>query len=74
MLVVEVTLTANSRQEAAEGEPVKDAMWRISWRSTKSNPVKPVYGLFIANRIDSNTAETFRIGIWYTNTDEKKCG
>jgi hypothetical protein len=32
---------------------------------------KPVYGLFVANRIDSNTAETFRIGIWYTNADEK---
>jgi len=32
---------------------------------------KPVYGLFIANRIDSNTAETFRICVWFTRTDEK---
>ena len=32
---------------------------------------KPVYGLFIANRIDSNTAETFRIGVWFTRTDDK---
>ena len=32
---------------------------------------KPVYGLFIANRIDSNTAETFRIGVWYNRDDER---
>jgi hypothetical protein len=27
---------------------------------------KPVYGFFIANIIDNNTAETFRRGDWYT--------
>ena len=70
VLVVEVTLTANSRQEAAEGEPVRRhvADLVVSYQEQSG---KPVYGLFIANRIDSNTAETFRIGIWYTNTDEK---
>lgn len=70
VLVVEVTLTANSRQEAAEGEPVRrhvaDLVGFYQGQSGKT-----VYGLFIANRIDSNTAETFRIGIWYTNADEK---
>ena len=70
VLVVEVTLTANSRQEAAEGEPVRRHVADlVAFYQEQSG--KPVYGLFIANRIDSNTAETFRIGIWYTNTDEK---
>ena len=32
---------------------------------------KQVYGLFIANRIDSNTAETFRIGVWYRRDDTR---
>ncbi len=66
IVVVEVTLTDNSRQEAAEGEPVRRHIAEIAIQSTK-----PVYGLFIANRIDSNTAETFRIGSWFTRTDDK---
>lgn len=70
VLVVEVTLTANSRQEAAEGEPVRRHVADlVAFYQEQSG--KPVYGLLIANRIDSNTAETFRIGIWYTNADEK---
>lgn len=59
-------MSTSSRQEAMEGEPVRrhvsDAVLRYD---------KPVYGMFIANRIDSNTAETFRIGIWYTRDDER---
>jgi len=70
VLVVEVTLTANSRQEAAEGEPVRRHVADLVALYQEQSG-KPVYGLFIANRIDSNAAETFRIGIWYTNTDEK---
>ncbi|MFZ4802909.1 MAG: AlwI family type II restriction endonuclease, partial [Chlorobium sp.] len=66
IVVVEVTLTDNSRQEAAEGEPVRRHIAEIAMQSSK-----PVYGLFIANRIDSNTAETFRIGSWFTRTDDK---
>lgn len=66
VIVIEVTLSENSRQEAMEGEPVRrhvaDLMLKYG---------KPVYGLFIANRIDSNTAETFRIGVWYTRDDQK---
>ena len=33
---------------------------------------KPVYGLFLAIRIDTNTAETFRHGIWYAKGDVKQ--
>lgn len=70
VIVVEVTLTDNSRQEAAEGEPVRRHVADlVSHYGVQSG--KPVYGLFIANRIDSNTAETFRIGIWYTRADDK---
>ncbi|MDX8400697.1 MAG: AlwI family type II restriction endonuclease [Gallionellaceae bacterium] len=70
VLVVEVTLTANSRQEAAEGEPVRRHVADLVMQYQESG-AKPVYGLFIANRIDSNTAETFRIGCWFTHTDDK---
>lgn len=70
VIVVEVTLTDNSRQEAAEGEPVRRHVADlVSYYSI--NNEKRVYGLFIANRIDSNTAETFRIGVWYSKTDAK---
>ncbi|MFZ7310916.1 AlwI family type II restriction endonuclease [Comamonas jiangduensis] len=70
VIVVEVTLMDNSRQEAAEGEPVRRHVADlVSHYGEQSG--KPVYGLFIANRIDSNTAETFRIGVWFTRTDDK---
>jgi hypothetical protein len=70
VIVVEVTLTDNSRQEAVEGEPVRRHVADLVMHyMTHSN--RPVYGLFIANKIDSNTAETFRIGVWFTRTDDK---
>ena len=51
-------MSASSRQEAMEGESVRrhvsDAILRYE---------KPVYGMFIAVKIDTNTAETFRHGI-----------
>ena len=65
-IVVEVTMSTNSRQEAMEGEPVRRHVADIVMESQK-----PVYGLFIANKIDSNTAETFRIGVWYNQKDER---
>ena len=65
VLVVEVTLTSSSRQEAAEGEPVR----RHVAQYVDQYPDKEVYGLFVANTIDTNTAETFRIGVWYRNDD-----
>lgn len=66
VVVIEVTLSESSRQEAMEGEPVRRHVADLMQQYDK-----PVYGLFIANRIDSNTAETFRIGVWYTRDDVK---
>ena len=67
ILVVEVTLTTNSRQEASEGEPVRRHVAKIA----ESCSPKKVFGLFIANKIDTNTVETFRIGFWYKPDDSK---
>lgn len=67
--MVEVTLATNSRQEAMEGEPVRRHVADLVVQYRKSG--KPVYGLFVANRIDPNTAETFRIGIWYLDDENK---
>lgn len=60
-------MSASSRQEAMEGEPVRR---HVSDAVLKYN--KPVYGLFIAIRIDTNTAETFRHGVWYAKGDKKQ--
>lgn len=66
-ILTEVTMSTSSRQEAMEGEPVRrhvsDAVLKYE---------KPVYGMFIAIKIDTNTAETFRHGIWYTKDDIKQ--
>jgi hypothetical protein len=69
VLVVEVTLTSSSRQEAAEGEPVRRHLAEIA--EQHENTGKRVYGLFIALNIDSNTAETFKSGNWYKPDDSK---
>ena len=66
IIVIEVTMSTNSRQEAMEGEPVRRHVADIVMESNK-----PVYGVFVANKIDSNTAETFRIGVWYNQNDER---
>lgn len=66
IIAVEVTMSTNSRQEAMEGEPVRRHVADLVLSSQK-----PVYGVFVANKIDSNTAETFRIGVWYNHDDEK---
>lgn len=66
-VLTEVTMSTSSRQEAMEGEPVRR---HVSDAVLKYN--KPVYGMFIAVRIDTNTAETFRHGIWYAKGDVKK--
>ena len=70
VLVVEVTLTDNSRQEAAEGEPVRRHVANLV-NDYQRLSGKAVYGLFIANTIDSNTAETFRKAVWYARDDER---
>ena len=71
VVVVEVTLTESSRQEAAEGEPVRRHVADIARDHLVRGTGKAVYGLFLANRIDSNTAETFRIGVWYLPDDTR---
>lgn len=67
VFVAEVTLSASSRQEAMEGEPVRRHV--ANYVDHYAAQGKMVYGLFIANSIDTNTAETFRIGIWYRPDD-----
>ena len=69
VLVVEVTLTSSSRQEAVEGEPVRRHVADIAEKFEKTD--KRVYCLFIARNINSNTAETFKIGNWYKKDDTK---
>jgi hypothetical protein len=69
VLVVEVTLTESSRQEAAEGEPVRRHVATIAERYASEG--KRVYGLFIANAIDLNTTETLRIGSWYKSDNTR---
>jgi hypothetical protein len=66
IIVVEVTLTRSSRQEAAEGEPVRRHVAQYATTSAK-----PVFGLFLAVQIDSNTAHTFSAGAWYLPDDRK---
>jgi len=68
VIIGEVTLTESSRQEAAEGEPVRRHV--ASYMQKYKD--KAVYGLFIANKIDTNTAETFRYGIWYLPPDDER--
>lgn len=66
ILVTEVTLSESSRQEAMEGEPVRRHVAKHL-----ENNTKPVFGLFIARKVDTNTYETYRHGVWY-NKEEKK--
>lgn len=67
MILTEVTMSTSSRQEAMEGEPVRRHV-----SDAVLNYDKPVYGLFLAIRIDTNTAETFRHGIWYAKGEVKQ--
>jgi hypothetical protein len=69
VLVVEVTLSGGSRQEAMEGEPVRRHVARAVEEYERAG--KSVYGLFIAVEIDTNTAETFRAGTWYKRDDSR---
>lgn len=69
VLVVEVTLTASSRQEAAEGESVRRHV--AKYAETFSESGKKVFGLFTAISIDTNTANTFRLGEWYLRDDKR---
>jgi hypothetical protein len=61
VVVGEVTMSSNSRQEAMEGEPVRRHVVAVQEKYVP----KETYGLFIAVKVDINTIETFRHGIWY---------
>jgi hypothetical protein len=67
VVVVEVTLTENSRQEAAEGESVR----RHVADCVQFYKSKKVFGLFLARQIDINAAETFRSANWYFTDGQK---
>lgn len=69
VLVVEVTLTTSSRQEAVEGEPVRRHV--ANYVQKYEAKEKQVYGLFMAIVIDTNTANTFRLGEWYLANEHK---
>lgn len=69
VIVGEVTLSSSSRQEAMEGAPVRKHVADMVDFYTERG--KKVYGLFMANTIDTNTAETFRLGVWYHQNDRK---
>ena len=54
-LVCEMTLLPGSRQFAAEGEPVT----RHVSKAIDESGGKPVYGLFVAKKLDPNTVDAF---------------
>ena len=60
IVVIEVTLSTSSRQQAMEGSPVRKHVADLAATSTK-----PVFGLFVANSFDPNTIDDFHRGVWY---------
>ena len=70
VLVVEVTLSSSSRQEAAEGEPVRRHVADVC--DVYAEKKKRVYGLFLALSVNTNTAETFRVAKWYRTNDDSE--
>jgi hypothetical protein len=70
VLVVEVTLSSSSRQEAAEGEPVRRHVADLC--DAYAEKKKRVYGLFLALSVNTNTAETFRVAKWYRTKDDSE--
>lgn len=69
VLVVEVTLSTSSRQEATEGVSVRNHVFQVT-RSFRQRGAKPVFGLFIAPKLDPNTLMTFKGGAWIVEEDE----
>lgn len=65
VLAIEVTMSTGSRQEAMEGEPVRRHVADLAIEYDK-----PVMGLFVAVRVNLNTIETFRHGVWYTKDEQ----
>ena len=62
-LVCEMTLTSGSRQFVAEGEPVT----RHVFKAIETSEGKPIYGLFIAKKLDPNTIDAFHKARYWKN-------
>lgn len=62
-LVCEMTLTSGSRQFVAEGEPVT----RHVFKAIEASDGKPIYGLFIAKKLDPNTIDAFHKARYWKN-------
>ncbi len=60
IVVIEVTLSESFRQNAMEGSPVRKHVADLMATSDK-----PVFGLFIAKSIETNTFNDFIRGVWY---------
>src|SRR5579875_1056479 len=65
-LVCEMTLANGSRQFAMEGEPVT----RHVFKAIESSGDKPVYGVFVAKRLDPNTIDAFHNARYWKNYKE----
>ncbi len=65
-LVCEMTLMSGSRQFAAEGEPVTRHVFTEIEKSSDT----PVYGLFVAKKLDPNTSDAFHNARYWRNTRE----
>lgn len=65
-LVCEMTLMSGSRQFAAEGEPVTRHVFKVIEESHD----KPVYGLFIAKKLDPNTVDAFYKASYWKNFEK----
>ena len=65
-LVCEMTLMSGSRQFAAEGEPVTRHVNKV----IEEDDGKPVYGLFIAKKLDPNTVDAFYKARYWKNFEK----
>jgi hypothetical protein len=65
-LVCEMTLANGSRQFAMEGEPVT----RHVFKAIEASGDKPVYGVFVAKRLDPNTIDAFHNARYWKNYKE----
>jgi hypothetical protein len=64
-LLCEMTLATGSRQFTMEGEPVTRHVFKAIEQSDK-----PVYGLFIARKLDPNTADAFYNARYWKNWED----
>lgn len=63
VLICEMTLAGGSRQFAMEGEPVTRHVFKV----IRESNTKPVYGLFIAKKVDPNTVDAFHNARYWSN-------